>query len=286
MKNIKLIVDNQVQNAPEGEEPLGWPLVGLSVGSFLQVIAMDQQTCLLEVYRNGNQKGHFCLIQGSLFDASCGEFEGEEAALEMIAWENVRLNIRHVLDTSVIEKRIDKNLMLLLMESSRRKDEREESHHAHEDEEHASHDKPLDFDAVFGEKEEHPSASPIHYDQLSTCIEPLIKDMGDALERSCIIDLRNGNIVAGYNTIPATADIFTNIAGFVRDAFSKSSVVALGRFWLLNLEDDKTICFLLFEDYIWGIEFNREKMLLGLFLSVVVPKSIKRFEDKITTKGP
>lgn len=284
MKNIKLIVDNQTGNTPENEESLGWPLVGLSVGSFLQVIAMDQQTCLLEVYRNGSQKGHFCLIQGTLYDASCGEFEGEEAALEMISWENVRLNIRHVLDTSAIDKRIDKNLMLLLMESSRRKDEREGAHHANDDDEHTAHDKPLDFDAVFGEKEKHAFESHVYDEQLSACIEGLKKDMGDALERSCIIDVRNENVVADFNSIQSTIDLFTNITGFVKKVLSENAVAQLGRFWLLNLEDDKTLCFLLFEDYIWGIEFNREKMLLGLFLSVVVPKSIRIFESKIITE--
>jgi hypothetical protein len=57
-KDFKLIVDNEglesmspADKAGAKEELQRWPLFGLSVGSFLQVINMEQQTCLLEVYR-------------------------------------------------------------------------------------------------------------------------------------------------------------------------------------------------------------------------------------------
>ena len=133
-KDFKLIVDNEglesmspADKADAKEELQRWPLFGLSVGSFLQVINMEQQTCLLEVYRSANQQGHFSIVEGALYNAICGDREGEDAAMEMISWENVRLNIKQILNTSGIERNIEKNLMLLLMEGSRRRDEAEEN---------------------------------------------------------------------------------------------------------------------------------------------------------------
>lgn len=89
-KDFKLIIDNdELENMPAidsgmTDELQRWPLFGLSVGSFLQVIAMERQTCIMEVYLNAGHWGHFCFVQGELYDAVCGELEGEKAAMEMI----------------------------------------------------------------------------------------------------------------------------------------------------------------------------------------------------------
>ena len=72
MKNIKLVVRNDSisENTEElKEESQVWPMVGLSVGSFIQLISMDQQTCILEVYHSINKKGAFYFIEGSLYNA-------------------------------------------------------------------------------------------------------------------------------------------------------------------------------------------------------------------------
>ena len=131
MKNIKLVVRNDSisENTEElMEESQVWPMAGLSVGSFIQLISMDQQTCILEVYNSINKKGAFYFIEGSLYNAICGDLEGEEAAMEMISWEKVRININNDLNTNDVVRKIKKGLMSLLMESSRRKDESEWDH--------------------------------------------------------------------------------------------------------------------------------------------------------------
>jgi CheY-like chemotaxis protein len=129
----------------------GEPLVGLSVSSFLQVLSMDQQTCILYVEnKKTKQKGFLYVISGELSDAECGHIPAEEAALEMIAWDEVNLKFK---TKSKINrtKKINMGLMSLLMEASRLKDEKgraqeigdeEESHKQEETaEEKQLHDK-------------------------------------------------------------------------------------------------------------------------------------------------
>ena len=127
MENIKLVVTNNGMSEGESEnlkaESHVSPIVGLSVGSFIQLISMDQQTCLVEVHHNANGRGTFYFVEGTLYNAVCGNLEGEEAAMEMITWEKVRININNTIDANEIVKKIEKGLMSLLMESSRRKDE-------------------------------------------------------------------------------------------------------------------------------------------------------------------
>ena len=127
MKNIKLVVRSDGMSEGESKnlkvESNFRPMVGLSVSSFVQLISMDQQTCILEVYHSANKWGTFYFVEGSLYNAVCGNLEGEEAAMEMIAWDKVRININHNVTANDIVKKIEKGLLSLLMESSRRKDE-------------------------------------------------------------------------------------------------------------------------------------------------------------------
>ncbi len=97
-------------------------LTGISVGSFLQLIEMEEKTCLFEV-RAPKKRGLFFFRQGRLHDAVCGTLVGEEAAIEMVMWNRVRLSFKN-LPTNKITKRINSELMTILMEAARRKDEK------------------------------------------------------------------------------------------------------------------------------------------------------------------
>ncbi len=97
-------------------------LTGISVGSFLQLIEMEEKTCLFEV-RDQKKRGLFFFNQGRLHDAVCGALVGEEAAIEMVLWNRVRLSFKN-LPTHKIAKRINSELMAILMEAARRKDEK------------------------------------------------------------------------------------------------------------------------------------------------------------------
>ncbi len=95
---------------------------GISINSFIQLIQMEEKTCLLEVDNQGQKRGFLYFNQGDLIDATCDDVEGEQAALEMIGWDNVQLYLRDP-PKKKMEKRIDKGIMFLIMEGVRLKDE-------------------------------------------------------------------------------------------------------------------------------------------------------------------
>ena len=97
-------------------------MTGISVANFLQLIAMEQKSCLLEVYSQENSKGQLTIQRGRLYDAECEELRGEDAALQIIAWENVTMNFK-ALPKKKMQRKISADLTSLLLESLKMKDE-------------------------------------------------------------------------------------------------------------------------------------------------------------------
>ncbi|MGD9971576.1 MAG: response regulator [Desulfatirhabdiaceae bacterium] len=139
-------------------------MTGISVGSFLQLLEVEEKTCLLDVQTNG-KKGLFYLNQGKLYDAVCGNLVAEEAAIEMIMWEGVKLQFKSLPDRKII-RRITTDIMAMLMEASRRKDE------INEPEE--TENFPLDF-PVSGIID-HIDTDQINLDSLPNILDPLQGD--------------------------------------------------------------------------------------------------------------
>jgi DNA-binding NtrC family response regulator len=57
-------------------------LKGISVATFLQLVEIEEKTCLLEVSSVNDEKGLFYFENGQLYDAVYKNFVGEEAALK------------------------------------------------------------------------------------------------------------------------------------------------------------------------------------------------------------
>ncbi len=99
----------------------GGTLTGISLPSFLQLIEMEQNTCLMEVMTPMGQ-GLLYIHKGVLYDAVLGEDKAEEAARNMLAMDDVKISFRN-LPSKKLKKRIKKSLMSLIMEGAQRKDE-------------------------------------------------------------------------------------------------------------------------------------------------------------------
>jgi CheY-like chemotaxis protein len=67
----------------------------LSLQDFLQILALERETCLLSVGA-GARAGEFHLFQGEVVHALCGAVEGEAAVSEMLSWEHTWLRMRPV----------------------------------------------------------------------------------------------------------------------------------------------------------------------------------------------
>ena len=100
----------------------GGTLTCISVSNFLQLINMEEKTCLVEVHSQGQKRGYLYFHQGELFDATCGDLKGEAACYEMIAWDNVELYLKD-LPPNKTKRRIKQKILSLVLEGLRLKDE-------------------------------------------------------------------------------------------------------------------------------------------------------------------
>jgi CheY-like chemotaxis protein len=103
----------------------GGTLTGISLPSFLQLIEMEQNTCLMEVEAPNAKKGLLYFNKGVLYDAAFGKLTAEDAVIQMLMLDNVKISFRS-LPSKKLKKRIKTNLMNLIMEGTRLKDERAE----------------------------------------------------------------------------------------------------------------------------------------------------------------
>jgi len=94
---------------------------GISLPSFLQLLELDKKTCTLTLSA-GIQEGRMYFQQGELIDAHTGKLNGQEAAFEIICWDNTEIEIENVCKHR--ERTITAPLGFILIESARMKDER------------------------------------------------------------------------------------------------------------------------------------------------------------------
>ena len=100
----------------------GGSLSGISIVNFLQMVEMEQKTCLCEVDSPKNPKGFFYFKGGVLHHAVCGNLKGEEAAMKMIQIENATISFREPPERP-IPRVIKTDLIALILEAMRLRDE-------------------------------------------------------------------------------------------------------------------------------------------------------------------
>jgi CheY-like chemotaxis protein/Tfp pilus assembly protein PilZ len=99
----------------------GGQVRGISLSSFLQMIELEACTCSLQVMGK-DRSGSLHLRDGELVGASSGRLKGRQAALEILAWENVRIDIDYC--PWEAPREIEGALMSLFLESRRIADEK------------------------------------------------------------------------------------------------------------------------------------------------------------------
>ncbi len=99
-------------------------LNGVSIGSFMQLIEMEQKTCCLKVGSQVEETGIIYFVEGSPHDAFYGFLEGEDALLEILAIDRAIITINNLpVEKLKIENRIKKGLGSMILETLRRMDE-------------------------------------------------------------------------------------------------------------------------------------------------------------------
>lgn len=100
----------------------GGKLTNVSLETFIQLFEMEEKTCALTVENSQKDlKGVLYFKNGELLDAKLNYVTGKEAALKILSWEKVSVEIGY--DADLIEKRIDGDLQGILLEAMRLRDE-------------------------------------------------------------------------------------------------------------------------------------------------------------------
>ncbi|MCP4343735.1 MAG: response regulator [Desulfobulbaceae bacterium] len=93
---------------------------GINLSSFLQMMELERCTCTLRV-SSKDQAGSLWLTNGEVIAAQLQAAEGEEAAFDILAWENVFIDIDYT--PHGMEQQIFMPLMMLILRSGQRYDE-------------------------------------------------------------------------------------------------------------------------------------------------------------------
>lgn len=93
---------------------------GINLSSFLQMMELERCTCALCV-TSKDLVGWLWIKDGELIAAKSKVAEGKEAALDIIAWKNVLIDIDYT--PHEIVRQITAPLMMLIIDSGRREDE-------------------------------------------------------------------------------------------------------------------------------------------------------------------
>jgi twitching motility two-component system response regulator PilG len=94
-----------------------------TVPNFLQALNMEEKTCTLKITSKG-KVGYLHMERGELIDAQTNGAVGNDAAIQILGWENTELNVEELSGT---KRRIQASLMQILMQAAQVRDERADS---------------------------------------------------------------------------------------------------------------------------------------------------------------
>jgi predicted regulator of Ras-like GTPase activity (Roadblock/LC7/MglB family) len=118
--------------------------------------------------------------------------------------------------------------------------------------------------------------------KLNQCVENLKRDLGDGLLATSIVSNSDGLAIASHNSSPKAAAIFASITESISNGLAKGPYPPLGKYYILDLCDNKMLLFLPLGDYQWGIALDSTKVKLGLLLNIVLPEMVSNFEAAMT----
>lgn len=93
---------------------------GVTLSAFLQLMSFDKKSCTLIIKSEG-RTGNLYLKNGELTNASYGDTNGMDAAIEILGWDNTEIEMDNVCRSEAIL--IDNGIESILMEAHRLKDE-------------------------------------------------------------------------------------------------------------------------------------------------------------------
>jgi CheY-like chemotaxis protein len=247
---------------------------GISLSSFLQLIALEKKTCTLTV-QTKEQKGLLYFTAGVLTDAKTKDLSGEEAALKIIAWETGEIEI--VGKNSKRKQKIQNPLDFLILEALRRKDEDNRFASINTNSEDETGVDPS------SEKNKKLKENMMNVSMLNDIVESVKKDLGDGVIACDIWTSADGQILTGYHSQPKAVALFNRVTIQIKENLDRSNFPSLGEYFLLKLVNNKISVVIDIGDIRCGIMIDSEKVQLGLLLNVVVPGVIDSIHKAVTS---
>lgn len=216
-------------------------LTGISLPSFLQLIEMEQNTCLMEVVSPDGQQGLLYFYKGVLYDSVFGKLTAEDAVYELLMKDDVKISFR-ALPNKKLKKRIKTNLMNLIMEGTRRKDEMAEQLAENQTDQDEGDTEPA------GDEGQAPPVEEQADDTPSTKGDDKMADIKEVLEKFKVIDgfqavgafSPNGEMVAECNASGANlAELGALANDVLLKAQKTTEIMNVGRGQLVHVEAPK-----------------------------------------------
>lgn len=246
IKTIQQIVDGNLK-----EDRIS----GLNLSTILQVIELEKKTCIVFV-RNGykiEEEGKIFCKDGKLEDAELGSLSGIPALEKIFEMENTLVSIKYI---THMRNKLGESISKILMELAYNEDEKYRTHKG-------------------GFK--------MNVKKLNEAIEAQKEALGAALLSTDIVMLEDGQSIAGFNSNPKGCALFSQLTNTLIKTIKDSGLPSLGKYYLLDLVEDKMIIVIYMGDYIWGMLIDKEKAQLGLLLNIVIPKIVDAFESAIAS---
>ncbi len=244
----------------------------VSMADLVQMVWLEKLTCRLLIRSNG-KIGTLKIEAGELKNAKTKTQVGHDAAMEVLAWEKVTIELdtgnspeNHALEVSTEE---------MLLENIRRREDRHE-------------DKKKDTSKFRIQKNEQniiilAKEVKMNVSKLTKSIETLKENLGGALMATDIWSSADMQSIAGWNPQPAATALFGQIINTTNQALEGSGFPKLGKYVIFDLVGGKLIILIPMGEYAWGMLVDGQKTQLGLLLNVALPKAIAAFEDAITS---
>lgn len=119
--------------------------------------------------------------------------------------------------------------------------------------------------------------------KLNKAMEALKEDVGDGLVYADIFSIVDGQAIVAHNPQPVADALFTKITATMLDTLNtlhkQGAGPPMGRYYQIDLENDKVATVIPLGDYIWGMLVDTKKVQVGLLNNVIIPKAIKLFEE-------
>jgi len=243
-------------------------LENVSMADLVQMVWLEKMTCQLLIKSNG-KTGSLKILDGELKNARTKTKVGQAAAMEILAWEDVTIE----LDKSDTHSNHDLTVSTeeMLLENIRRQEKKKMD---------TSKFKILEIENQLNKLTKEVE---MNVAKLNKSIETLKENLAGGLLATDIWGTADMQSIAGWNTQPAATALFGQIISSTNQALQGSGFPGLGKYCIFDLVDGKMVVIIPMGDFAWGMLVDGKKIQLGLLLNVALPKAIAAFEDAITS---